>query len=132
MALSLPSKAPRAMAIMLLEAEREVKRGGKSDTVGNLSQRLVAIGKELASLRQSLRLQILAGRLADLPVKKRGKAGTGKAEAPGNGFQGFALAKILAEIIDRLLDARVPMRIAFPGVGAVAEKQGAFHRVKSP
>ena len=108
----------------------KIERGGESGLVGNLSNRLVSVSEKVAALGEPLCFEILTGRLADLAAKEQGKARPGKAEATRGIFQEMAFPQIASEIIDCLLDARMPARIAGLGIGAVAEEERAFHSVK--
>ena len=117
------------MAIMFLESQGEMEGRGKSNLVGNLRQGLAGVGEKMARLGESLRFQILAGRLTHLPAKKRGETRPGKTKPLRHIFQELPLAKIFGEIIDGLLNARMTTRAFLPGIGTIAKKQRALHGV---
>lgn len=71
LALPLLPEGARAGAAMFCESKGEIKRGGITSLVGNVSDGLVGISEEMADLIKPLRFEILTRRLAHLLVKKR-------------------------------------------------------------
>ncbi len=97
-----------------------MERRGVADLLGDLGEGLVGVGEELAGLREALGLKIAAGRLADLAAKERREAGAREAKTARGRFERMALVKVLGEMIDRLLDTRMPTRGSSAGGGAMA------------
>ena len=116
--------------MVLFEAEGKIKGGGKTGLVGDLGEGLAGVPEEMAGLGKPLRFEIFAGRLADLTAKERGETRPGEAETARGVFQKMAFPQVAGEMIDGLLDARMPERIAGPGIGPVAKKERAFDTVK--
>jgi hypothetical protein len=45
-------------------------------------------------------------------------------------FHEMVFPQVAGEMINRLLDARIPERVASPGIGSVTEEERAFNAVK--